>query len=51
MTLDKLLLPRSSGFLALQVIWGSLVSATAYFVIFESSQLNEFSSDLQDSGL
>ena len=31
MTLDKLLLPRSSRFLALQVIWGSLVSAIAYF--------------------
>ena len=31
MTLDKLLLPRASTFFALQVMWGSLVSAIAYF--------------------
>ena len=32
MTLNSLLLPRYSSFLALQVIWGSLVSAVAYFL-------------------
>ena len=31
-TLDNLLLPRSSTFFALQVIRGSLVSAVAYFL-------------------
>ena len=35
MTLDKLLLPRSFRFYALKVIWGSLVSATAYFFILK----------------
>ena len=51
MAMCKLLLPPSSSSIALQVIWGSLVSAAAYSFIFESLQLNEFSTDLQDSGL
>ena len=51
MKLEKLLLPLPSSFFALQVIWGSLASAIVYFFMFESSQLSEFSADLQDSGL
>ena len=51
MTLYNLAPLPSSSLFVLQQIWGSLVSAAAYFFIFESSQLSEFSSDLQDSGL
>ena len=49
-TLDKVLLPWSLTFFALQVSWGPLVSAITY-VIFASLQLGEFSADSQDSGL
>ena len=51
MTLDKLLLPRSSSFFAMQVIWGGRgFSGFSYctFLILESSQLSEFLTDLQD---
>ena len=56
MTLDKLHSPRSSRFFALQVISGfSGLGASGFsyriFFIFESSQLNDFSMDLQNSGL
>ena len=45
MTLYNLLFPPSSSFLALKVIWGSLISAVAYFFIFRSSQINPSSID------
>ena len=48
MTLDNLLLPRSSSVFGLQVISG--LSCRIFF-IFESSQLNESLTDLQDSCL
>ena len=50
MPLDNLLLLQSSSFLALYVIWVSVFSCRI-FVIFESSRLSEFLTDLQDSGL
>ena len=45
MALDKLLLPRSLRFCALEVIWGSLVSAIAHFLSLKacnSVNLNRF---------
>ena len=49
-TLDKLLSPRSSNFLHYMYLEVSGFSYRIFF-IFESSQLSEFSTDLQDSGL
>ena len=51
MTLDKLLLPPSSSFFAIPVIWG--VSGFSYriFLIVKSSYLSEFSTDLHDFSL
>ena len=48
-TLSNLLLLPSSSFFALQVIWDWLQLKHIFY--FESSQLNEFSTDLQYFGL
>ena len=51
MTLDNLLLPRSSSFFVIINYLGVSGFSCRIFSIFESSQLNEFSTDLQDSSL
>ena len=51
MTLDKLLLPRSSSFFCITSNIGVSGFSCCIFSIFESSQLSEFSTDLRDSGL
>ena len=44
-------LSRSSMSFALQVIWGSLVSAIAYFLSLKALNSVNFQPNLQDSGL